>query len=201
MFNASWAELKGKNGQDAKRKYYKQCPFCSKFHLESYHASVLKQIFIHKYPDTSLEDRSCINPKTNRALPTDIVNHNLKIAIEIQSGYHDKPEKRVIDKFKKDFWINKGYKFYDPDIRDYSILEMVNIFFKEITEIPDYVDFDFSTNIDFNLVQQYLDNGYSIKEISNITGYGIGGIGSLRASKKIKLPDDYFKYKTNSYVI
>lgn len=121
------------------------------------------------------------------------MNHNLKIAIEIQSGYHDKPEKRVIDKFKKDFWINKGYKFYDPDIRDYSILEMVNIFFKEITEIPDYVDFDFSTNIDFNLVQQYLDNGYSIKEISNITGYGIGGIGSLRASKKIKLPDDYFE--------
>lgn len=60
---------------------------------------------------------------------------------------------------------------------------MVNIFFKEITEIPDYVDFDFSANIDFNLVQQYLDNGYSIKEISNITGYGIGGIGSLRASK------------------
>lgn len=193
VFNASWAELKGKNEQDVKRKYYKQCPFCSKFHLESYHASVLKQIFIHKYPDTSLEDRSCINPKTNRALPTDIVNHNLKIAIEIQSGYHDKPEKRVIDKFKKDFWINKGYKFYDPDIRDYSILEMVNIFFKEITEIPDYVDFDFSANIDFNLVQQYLDNGYSIKEISNITGYGIGGIGSLRASKKIKLPDDYFE--------
>lgn len=85
--------IKRENGQDAKRKYYKQCPFCSKFHLESYHASVLKQIFIHKYPDTSLEDRSCINPKTNRALPTDIVNHNLKIAIEIQSGYHDKPEK------------------------------------------------------------------------------------------------------------
>lgn len=42
-------------------------------------------------------------------------------------------------------------------------------------------------------MQQYLDNGYSIKEISNITGYGIGGIGSLRASKKIKLPDDYFE--------
>lgn len=193
IFRASWAALKGKVGSDAKRRYYKQCPYCSTYHIESFHASVLKQIFIHEYPGTSLEDRSCINPSTNRVLPTDIVNHNLKIAIEIQSGYHDDVEQIKIDKFKKSFWINNGYKFYDPDIRDYSILEMINLFFKDISSIPEYVTFDFSASIDFNLVQKYLDEGYSIKEISNITGYTIGGINSLSATKKIKLPEDYME--------
>lgn len=197
IFTANWAELRGKDGNGSKRNYYKQCPYCSKHHIESYHASVLKQIFIHKYPDTSLEDRSCINPRTKRALPTDIVNHNLKIAIEIQSGYHDNPEKKAIDKFKKNFWLNKGYKFFDPDIRDYSILEMVQIFFKDINSIPEYVNFDFSETINFNLVQKYLNDGYSIKEISRITGYSIGGIGSLRESKKIELPNDYFEKYLN----
>lgn len=193
IFNTNWCNLQGKNSKFAKTRYYKQCPYCLKQHIESYHASTLKQVFIHKYPDTSLEDKSCVNPKTKRILPTDIVNHNLKIAIEIQSAYHDEPKKQELDKFKKNFWLNKGYQFYDPDIRDYSILEMIQIFFKEITSIPDYVNFDFSANMDFNLVQKYLDEGYSIKEISNITGYGIDGIYSLSRTKKIKLPDNYFE--------
>lgn len=56
---------------------------------ESSTASIVKQVFKHEFPDTILEDKSCINPKTGRILPTDIVNHDLKIAIEIQSTYHD----------------------------------------------------------------------------------------------------------------
>ena len=67
-----------------KDKYYKQCPNCNTNKTESNHASILKQIFIHEYPDTSIEDKSCINPKTKRPFPTDIVNHRMKIAIEIQ---------------------------------------------------------------------------------------------------------------------
>ena len=52
---------------------------------ESLHALVLKQVFMHEYPDTILEDRSCVNPITNAVMPTDIVNHKMKIAIEIQN--------------------------------------------------------------------------------------------------------------------
>lgn len=60
-----------------------QCPNCDQ-HFESLHALVLKQMFKHYYPDTVEEDPSCINPQTGAILPTDIVNHRLKIAIEVQ---------------------------------------------------------------------------------------------------------------------
>ena len=72
------------------------------------------------------------------------------------------------DRFKKEFWISKGYSFYDPDIRNYSILEMIQLFFPNIKEVPDYVDFNFSNCINFNEVQELLDQGNTIKEISNI---------------------------------
>ena len=138
-----------------------------------------------------MEEKSCINSKTGRSFPTDIVNHRLKMAIEVQSGYHDKESKKIVDAFKKQFWINKGYSFYDPDIRDYTVIELIQIFFPNINEIPEYVDFDFSASVDFNLVQQYLNNGYSLKEISNITGYK--HIHNLIASKRVILPDNYYK--------
>ena len=64
------------------------CPNCD-YKRESLHASVLKQMFLHYYPDTIVEDKTYINPYTNKVCPTDIVNHRLKIAIEVQSQWHD----------------------------------------------------------------------------------------------------------------
>lgn len=194
IFDATWSEMQGKLSPNRKDKYYKQCPNCNTNKTESNHASILKQIFLHEYPDTTLEDKSCINPKTNYPLPTDIVNHRLKIAIEVQSEFHDREEKIPIDKFKKEFWINKGYAFYDPDIRDYSILEMIQLFFPFIKEIPSYINYNFSNCIDFNLVQDLLNDGYSIKEIHEKTGIKRGTIHGLITAKKVKLPEDY-KYR------
>lgn len=191
VFKASLVEMQGKTSPNGIDKYYKQCPKCNTNKTESNHASILKQVFLHNYPDTSLEDKSCINPKTNRAFPTDIVNHRLKIAIEIQSSYHDKPERQKVDKFKKNFWINKGYSFYAPDIRDYSILEMIQIFFPKISSIPQYIDYNFSNCIDFTKIQSLLDEGYTISEISEMLDIKNGTIQGFINTKKIFLPKGY----------
>ena len=193
IFEASWSQMQGKLSDNKEDYYYKQCPKCTTNKTESIHASVLKQIFLHEYPDTIVEDRSCVNINTNYALPTDIVNHNLKIAVEIQSSYHDYDDKKILDKIKKNFWINKGYKFYDPDIRDYSIIQMVQLFFPNIHEVPEYIDYHFGDCIDFNELQALLDKGKSIKEISNITGVKHGTINALCLQHKLVLPKDYKK--------
>lgn len=187
QFYSIWADM-----YDLKRNpemAYCKCSECNTQKTESHHASALKQVFIHEHPDTIVEDKSCINPKTSRVLPTDIVNHRLKIAIEIQSQWHD--NKVEIDKFKKEFWISKGYNFYDPDIRNYSILEMIQIFFPEIDKTPDYVDYNFSNCIDFNKVQELLDKGHTIKEISSILNLNEHSVRHLSTIGKVKLPEDY----------
>ena len=193
IFDASWSQMQGKLSDNKEDYYYKQCPKCTTNKIESIHASVLKQIFLHEYPDTIVEDRSCINPNTNYALPTDIVNHNLKIAVEIQSSYHDYDDKKILDKIKKDFWIGRGYKFYNPDIRDYSIIQMVQLFFADIHEVPEYVDYHFGDCINFTEIQKLLDEGKSIKEIAHITGIKHGTINALCLQHKVILPKDYKK--------
>lgn len=191
IFSSSLVAMQGKNIGNTTEKYYKQCPKCSMSKTESIHASILKQVFIHEYPDTITEEKSCINPKTNYPLPTDIVNHNLKIAIEIQSGYHDLEDKKVIDKFKKNYWINRGYSFYDPDIRDYTFLGLIQLFFPQIEKIPDYIDYNYSNCVDANKVQQLLDEGYSFKEIAVIMDKKYSTVSSLVFQKKVIIPKDY----------
>ena len=79
------------------------------------------------------------------------------------------------------------------DIRDYSVLEMCKIFFPYLDKIPDYVDYNFSNCIDFKLVQDYLNKGYSIKEISNIMNVKNSSIHGLINRKVIFLPESYYK--------
>lgn len=152
---------------------------------------------MHEYPDTILEDKSCINPKTNKPLPTDIVNHRLKIAVEIQSSYHDEYSKKIIDKFKKDYWISLGYSFFDPDIRDYTIIELVNIFFDNIKTIPNYVDYNWSNITNFTKVQEFVDKGYTIKEISELMDIPRETISGLVRDKKVILPKGYYEKVKN----
>lgn len=202
-FMASLLDLQGKRIKgNSNNKYYKQCPHCYKFHTESHHASALKQVFIHEYPDTVLEDKSCINSITGRILPTDIVNHKLKIAIEVQSQWHDYEDKQQKDKIKKDFWINQmKYALYTPDIRNYSILEMIQLFFPQIKEIPSYVNYNFSEVADFTKVQELLDKGYTTKEVTKLTNYTFGCIHDMIANKKVVLPSDYKKKFLNQKVV
>lgn len=173
---------------------YNKCPKCKTSKTESIHASVLKQVFLHEYPDTILEDRSCVNSKTGRPLPTDIVNHRLKLAIEIQSSYHD--NRKDIDLYKKNFWVDRGYDFYSPDIRNYTILGMIQIFFRDIKLIPNYIDYNFSNCVDFLEIQEMIDSGYTIIEISNLKDIPESTVRGLVTDKKVILPKGY-KNKTH----
>lgn len=197
-FQASFSEMRGKFCLNKTDKYYKQCPFCNHKKTESNHASILKQIFLHEYSDTIVEEKSCINPNTGYSLPTDIVNHRLKIAIEIQSAYHDTDFRKEVDLFKKNFWLKRGYRFFDPDIREYSILGMVQIFFPDMKELPDYLDYNFSDCTDFIKVQDLLNERHSIKDVAEIMHIKEGTIRGLITSKKIVLP---IGYKDKAYNI
>lgn len=159
--------------------------------IESLHACVLKQVFMHEYPDTVLEDNSCINPITSCILPTDIVNHRLKIAIEIQSQYHDYEYQIIKDTIKKEFWLEKGYSFYSPDIRAYNIIEMIQIFFPAINEIPEYIDFTYSNKLNIVEIQKYLDKDYSPNDISTILNINIHRIYDAIYNKKLFYSDTY----------
>lgn len=176
------------------------CPVCDRL-IESKHANALKQVFLHEFPDTVLEDKSCRNPLTNSILPTDIVNHRLKIAIEIQSELHNREYQKVKDSFKKDYWIKNGYTFYDYYIEEYSILEYIQLFFPDITVIPDYVTYDFSKTFNFIKAQDLLNNGYTVTEISKIMHVKIHRIYDALQNKKIFYPEGYQKYNLISVVM
>ena len=137
--------------------------------LESIHALVLKQLFKHFYPSTIEEEKSCINPSTGKVMPTDIVNHDLKIAIEIQSQWHDLEDRKEKDLYKKTFWLNKGYEFYSPDIRDYSVLEMCQLFFN-IDVLPEWINYNYANKLNIKEMQKLIDDGLTPPEIERKTG-------------------------------
>ena len=143
------------------------CPFCYTDWQESIHAKILKQVWLNEKDGTVVEDKSCINPLTNRIMPTDIVNHIEKVAIEVQSDYHDTLERKKKDKIKKEYWLNKGYKMYQVDIRDYTILEMIQIFFPTIDKIPDYVRINPKKKLDYDKAQELLNENWTVREIAN----------------------------------
>lgn len=52
------------------------------------------------------------------------------------------------------FWKERGYRFYNPDIREYSVLDIIHIFFPTIEQIPKYADIGFSKHIDPKPIQE-----------------------------------------------
>ena len=176
------------------------CPHCNTKQLESTHALILKQVWKHEYPNTIIEDNSCINPKTNCVLPTDIVNHELKIAIEVQSWFHDFEKQKVKDNIKMNFWISKGYSFYALDHRDYTVIEMIQIFFKNINIIPDYIDFEYSNKINDVKIQNLLNENYSIAEIAEQLNCHTHRIYDAIYSKRVVYPEYYRNRNCKSVV-
>lgn len=168
-----------------------RCPHCDCTQLESSHALILKQVWLHEEPDTVVEDKTCINSLTNHVLPTDIVNHRLKIAIEIQSWFHDFEDQKTKDKIKKSFWINQGYHFYAIDQRDFTILEMIQIFFPNIDCIPKYIDFDYCNKINDVKIQQLLDEGKTIIETAKIVNCKPHQIYDAMQYGRITYADNY----------
>lgn len=177
------------NKNDNKSRTHIICPNCDG-RTESLHALILKQMFLHYYPDTSIEDKSYINPKTNKICPTDIVNHRLKIAIEIQSQWHDFEDIKIKDINKKNYWISHGYKFYDPDIRDYSILDMCKIFFN-IDSIPSWINYEFSNKLNIKKIQTLLNNGKVVTEIADELNVDKHRIYDAIHNKKLFYPKNY----------
>lgn len=169
------------------RKGRMLCPKCDGTY-ESLHAVALKQMFKHKYPDTITEERSCINPDTNHAMPTDIVNHRLKIAIEIQSQWHDYRVDK--DKIKRNYWVGRGYKFYAPDIRDYTILEMLQLFF-DVDNIPEFIDFSQANKLNLHKIQSMLDECISPQSISNTLKISVHRIYDAINHGDLHYSDDY----------
>lgn len=172
-------------------KSHKICPNCD-CHKESLHSSVLKQMFLHEHPDTSVENKSFRNERTGKICPTDIVNHRLKIAIEVQSEWHDKDETCMKDAEKMLYWINRGYSFYSPDIRDFSVLEMCQLFFK-IDKIPPYINMTYSDVIDARSVQLLLDRGYNVVEIEYLGVCKRHQVYDAVKSGKVYYPKNYIR--------
>ena len=185
---AKWTNM---NKNDNSNRNIILCPNCDG-RTESVHALVLKQMFKYYYPDTIEEEKSCINPLTGCVLPTDIVNHRLKIAIEIQSEWHDRECQKIKDKTKKDFWINKGYSFYDPDIRNFSVLGMCQLFF-DIDEIPDFINFDYSNKWNIKKAQELLDKELSPNEVAKILNINVHNIYDAVGYGKLHYSDTYVR--------
>lgn len=186
IITTSWKNIYKNDNQSRHRIICKNCDG----RTESLHALVLKQMFMYYYPDTSLEDKSYRSLKTNKICPTDIVNHRLKIAIEIQSQWHDFEDIKVKDKMKKEYWLSKGYKFYALDIRDYSILGMCQIFF-DIFEIPEWINYNYRNIINIKEAQTLLNSGLSVSEVGKHMGVDKHRIYDAIYSKKLFYPQNY----------
>lgn len=177
------------NKNDKSNRNHIICPNCDGRN-ESVHASVLKQMFVHYYPDTITEDKTYVNPITNKICPTDIVNHRLKIAVEIQSQWHDFDDIKRKDKMKKQFWLDKGYTFYDPDIRDYSILEMCKLFF-DIEELPPWINYELGKKLNIKKIQEMLNKNITILNIAKCLDINPHRIYDAIHSKKLFYPKNY----------
>ena len=181
------------NKNDNQNRQHIVCKNCDG-RLESLHALVLKQMFLHYYPDSSIEDKSYRSSITNKICPTDIVNHRLKIAIEIQSQWHDYPDIKIKDAMKKEFWISKGYKFYDPDIRDHSILSMCQLFFN-IRSLPDWINYEYNNKLNVKKAQELLNNGLSVPEVAENMGINKHRIYDAIYFNKLYYPENYIHKK------
>lgn len=172
------------------------CPYCDGT-LESQHALVLKQLFLRWGKDVIPEDKSCINPYTGAILPTDIVDHGQKIAIEVQSELHLRPAQKERDKIKKEYWINRGYAFYDYFIEGKTVLEYCQLFFPELKEIPKWAKTNIANKLNYKLIQKYLDQGHSVQETALFFNVNIHRIYDSLHFGNLHYPDNYYdRYKT-----
>lgn len=190
-FESKWINIYRKPSVKEPNRHGTRCPFCTGLRLQSLHAVVLKQLFLRLREGTVIEDQSCRNPATNCIMPTDIVNHKEKIAIEIQSWFHDFEDRKIKDEIKKKYWESIGYIVYTPDIRHYTVLEMAQIFFPNLDKIPDWVQYDFENKLDVDAAQELLNNGLLVTEVAQAMDVPSHRIYDAIHSKRLRYPDNY----------
>lgn len=191
VFEATWFNLRRKPSEVEPSRHGTRCPYCTGLRSQSLHALVLKQLFKKLRDGTVIEDKSCVNPLTNWIMPTDIVNHKEKIVIEIQSWWHDFEDQQIKDEIKKKYWESRGYKVYTPDIRHYSVLEMSQLFFPDLQEIPSWVVYDFEEKLNVDIAQGLLNRGLSVSEVAEEMGVSYGRVSSAIYDKRLYYPDNY----------
>lgn len=190
-FEAKWINLYRKPSDKEPNRHGTRCPYCTGLRSQSLHAVILKQLFLQLKDVTVIEDKSCRNPLTNCIMPTDIVNHKEKIVIEIQSWFHDFDDKKIKDKIKKEYWENRGYTVYTPDIRDYTVLGMAKIFFPDLDKIPDWVQYDFENKLNVDIAQNLLNNGLLATEVASEMEVSPHRIYDAIYNKRLYYPDGY----------
>ena len=83
------------------------------------------------------------------------------------------------------------------DSRDYTPLQVIQIFTPEIKEIPDYVDISKNTLINWNLekAQELLNKGHTYQEVADIVGTTYGAICHNISRSKLIKPENYISTK------
>lgn len=169
----------------------KWCIHCANMQKESKMASILKQVLKHEFESTIWEYDIGFKGFKGGTSKYDIYVPELNLLIECQSNYHDRTKGK--DELKKEYAINNGYDFIELDCRDFTPLECIQLFFPYIDEIPDYVDLDLNTSINWNIqeVQSMISNtDYTLPEICNILNIKISSLHYRISTGEIILPDD-----------
>lgn len=191
VFKAKWFNLRRTPNETEPNRHGTRCPYCTGLRTQSLHAVVLKQLFEQLREGTVIEDRSCVNPITDCVMPTDIVNHKEKIAIEIQSWWHDSEDRKIKDAIKKQYWENREYTVYTPDIRNYSVLEMAQLFFPSLKEIPSWIKYDFEEKLNVDVAQALLNDRLVVSEVAKSMSVSSHRIYDAIYSKRLYYPSDY----------
>ena len=171
-----------------------RCPECSNEQRESIMATTLKQVLKHKYPNTIWEHDIGFRGLNGGISKYDIFAPELNnLLIECQSEYHDDPEQQKLDKLKKQYAIDNGYNYMAIDSRDYTPLQVIQIFTPEIKEIPDYVDISKNTLINWNLekAQELLNKGHTYQEVADIVGTTYCAFFGFIKRKILIKPENY----------
>lgn len=190
-FKTKWINLYRKPSDKEPNRHGTRCPYCTGLRSQSLHAVVLKQLFLQLKDGTVVEDQSCRNPLTNCIMPTDIVNHKEKVVVEIQSWFHDFEDRKIKDKIKKEYWESRGYTVYTPDIRNYTVLGMAKIFFPDLDNIPNWVQYDFENKLNVDVAQNLLNSGLIVTDVALEMGVSPHRIYDAIYSKRLYYPNSY----------
>lgn len=155
-------------------KAQKMCPHCSNERSVSKLHAVLSILFKEYYVGVENEYDIGFKGLSGGTSKYDLYVPNLNgfnTIFEFQSKYHDGNEKH--DLIKESYAIENGYKFIALDARYIKINEIVNFYFPMYNEIPkfvlDKISYFNKSYVDYNTIQDLLNNKITVKEISKIT--------------------------------
>ena len=77
---------------------------------------------------------------------------------------------------------------------------MVQLFFSDINELPDYIDYEYSNKINIKKVQDLLNEGKTIPQISKILNIPSHRIHDAKGAGKIVYPEGFHHSKWTDVV-